>query len=287
MSSIINSKKEIIKYYDQTEFDYKLAWYNKENPALHFGYYEKEEGADSHYDALNHTNKVLAMKAGVTDGNKILDAGCGLGGSSFFLAKNFNVDVVGISLPARQIKNCEERAATLELKGTTKYVQADFTKTPFEDQTFDVIWACESVCHASQKIDFYQEAYRLLKPDGRLVVAEYLRSKRPLSNEDEKLLKNKWLNNWAIDDIDSGPEHQANLEQAGFKNISIQNVNENMGISLRNLHEKCTRSYPMEWLLRLFRIRSQVQHGNLVGSIHQYEAFKKEIWWYGIITATK
>lgn len=281
-----NDKKDIIAYYDQTEFDYKVAWYGKDNPALHFGFYDKEE-ADSHYDALSHTNKILAMNARVADGNRILDAGCGLGGSSIWLAQNFEVDVVGISLPARQIANCKQRADSLELKGTTDFVQADYTNTPFEDESFDVIWACESVCHASQKIDFYKEAYRLLKPGGRIVLAEYLRSERPLSKEDEILLKNKWLNNWAIDDIDSEEEHFAHLKSTGFNQINIQNVNDKVGVSLRNLNEKCRRSFPIEWVLKLLGIRSSVQHGNLVGSIHQYTAFKKGIWWYSVISATK
>ncbi len=282
----MNSKKEIIKYYDQTAYDYKLAWYKKDNPALHFGFYEKEK-AESHFDALNHTNKVLATKAKVVDGDRILDAGCGLGGSSFWLAQTFKVDVVGISLPAKQIKNCEERAASLDLKGSTKFIQADYTKTPFEDKSFDVVWACESVCHASPKIDFFREAFRLLKPGGRLVLADYMRSNRPLSETDEKLLRKKWLHNWAINDIDTGKEYDHNLAEAGFEDINIENVNRNMQVSLRNLHEKCTRSYPLELILRLLRIRTSVQHGNLVGSIHQYRAFQKGLWWYGMITANK
>lgn len=282
----MNSKKEIIKYYDQTAYDYKLAWYKKDNPALHFGFYEKEE-AENHYEALSHTNKVLAKRAGVTDGATILDAGCGLGGSSFWLAQNFNVQVTGISLPTKQIKSCQDRARTLELKGTTRFVQADYTQTPFADKSFDIVWACESVCHATQKIDFFNEAFRLLKPGGSLVIAEYIRAKRPLSTVDENLLKKKWLNNWAIDDIDTKNEHQNNLKKVGFDHIEIDNVNQNIQVSLRNLHEKCTRSYPLEMILRLLRIRSKVQHGNLVGSINQYEAFQKKLWWYGIITARK
>ncbi|MGK0388310.1 MAG: tocopherol O-methyltransferase [Maribacter sp.] len=281
-----NQKKDIISYYDQTEFDYKVAWYGKDNPALHFGFYDKEE-ADSHYDALSHTNKILAANALVKDGDKVLDAGCGLGGSTIWLARHFDVEAVGISLPARQIVSCKERAASMELKGKTDFVQADYTNTPFEDESFDVVWACESLCHAKNKVDFYKEAYRILKPGGRIVVAEYLRTERPLGEKDEILLKNKWLNNWAIDDIDTEKEHHGHLKSCGFQEINIQNFNDKVGTSLRNLHEKCTRSYPIERVLKFFGIRSAVQHGNLVGSIHQYTAFKKGIWWYSVISAKK
>lgn len=281
-----NDNNDIISYYDQTEFDYKVAWYGKDNPALHFGFYDKEE-ADSHYDALAYTNKILATNAKIKDGDKILDAGCGLGGSTMWLAQNYDVEAVGISLSERQIAACNERAKELGLKHKVDFIASDFTKTPFEDGTFDVVWACESVCHAFQKLDFYKEAYRILKPGGRIVVADYIRSARPLSEVDENLLKHKWLNNWAIDDLDTEEENYNHLKTSDFKEINIQNVNKMVGVSLRNLHEKCTRSYPIERVLKFFGIRSAVQHGNLVGSINQYKAFKKGIWWYCLISAEK
>jgi len=286
MANADNKLNEIIDYYDQTEFDYKLAWHKKENPALHFGYYEKG-AAESHYDALNQTNIVLARNASVKTGDRILDAGCGLGGSVFWLAQNFDVDVVGISLSEKQIQGCIERIKQFKLKGTVDFQAADFSNTSFPDQSFDVVWACESSCHAYHKIDFYKEAFRVLKPGGRLVVGDYIRSTRPLSEADEILLRNKWLANWAIDDLDTEEEHQDNLKQAGFDQIKIKNINDKVSVSLRNLHEKCTRSYPMERILNFFRIRSNVQHGNLVGSINQYKAFQKGLWWYTIISGEK
>jgi tocopherol O-methyltransferase len=285
MTMMKKDKKGIIAYYDQTEFDYKIAWYDKENPALHFGFYDEE--SNSHYAALAHTNKILAAKAKVKNGDRILDAGCGLGGSSLWLATHFEVEVVGISLPERQIADCKKRVSSMTLKGTTDFVQADYCDTSFADESFDVIWACESVCHAENKVDFYKEAYRLLKPGGRIILAEYLRTKRPLSEKDEILLKKKWLNNWAIEDLDTEEEHFNQMKSVGFKSIEIENFNDRVGVSLRNLHEKCKRSYPLEWVLKFFKIRSAVQHGNLVGSMRQYDAFQKGIWWYSVIAAEK
>lgn len=284
--SIPKDQEDIIDYYNQTAFDYQLAWYKKDNPALHFGFYDKEK-ADAHYEALAHTNQVLANAVSIKDGDKILDAGCGLGASAFWLASHFQVHVTGISLPPKQIQACQERAAVLGLQAQTDFKVASYLNTPFPDHSFDVIWACESVCHAPQKIEFYQEAFRVLKPGGRLIMAEYLRADRPLKPQEEILLKEKWLSNWAINDIDTSAEHLSNLGKAGFHEINIQNVNKQVRISLRNLHEKCSRSYPIEVVLKLLRIRSKVQHGNLVGSINQYRAFTKGLWWYALINAQK
>lgn len=276
----------IIDYYDQTTFDYQLAWYKKDNPALHFGFYDKEK-ADSHFKALAHTNQVLAEAASIKDGDQILDAGCGMGASAFWLAKHYEVHVTGISLPAKQIQACKQVAEQIGLNDKTTFVQADYTATPFPEQSFDVIWACESVCHALQKLDFYQEAFRLLKPGGRLVMAEYLRATRPLAPKEELLLRKKWLYNWAIQDIDTSDEHLANLKKAGFKAVDLKDVNNQVQVSLRNLHEKCTRSLPIETILKILKIRTKVQHGNLIGSINQYRAFQKGLWWYALISAQK
>ncbi len=281
-----NTKEDIVAYYDATQFDYKVVWYGKHIPSLHFGFYDKEK-ADNHFAALSNTNAYLAEQARIGDGDKVLDAGCGLGGSTIWLAQHFDADITGINITQGQVDQANKTIKDMEFKGKARFIQADYTQTPFEDQTFDVIWACESVCHAKHKIDFYKEAYRIMKPGGRIVLAEYLRLKRPLGTEDEVLLKNKWLNQWAIDDIDTEQEHYSNMEKAGFQNIRIDNVNDKVGASLRVLHEKTTRSYPIEWLLKTLGFRSKVAHGNLVGSINQYKAFKKGIWFYSVITGEK
>ena len=276
----------IADYYDQTALDYRLAWYDADNPAMHFGYYDRAH-ADTHYAALEHANAVLADAVGVADGQRILDAGCGVGGSAFWLAGRYEVEVLGVTLSAQQVAACEARAATLDLRGSTAFAEADFCAVPRPDAAFDVVWACESQCHAPDKRAFYREAYRLLRPGGRLVVADYVRRGRDLSPADETLLRDKWLAKWAIGDLDTAREHEGHLRDVGFARGEVRDVSAHVRISLRVLHEKCTRSYPLESVLRLLRIRSRVQHGNLTGAIHQYRAFERGLWRYVHVTAVK
>ncbi len=174
--------KAIIDYYDKTRFDYNVAWDSSEYPAVHFGFYD--ENADKHTDALQNTNQVLATLAQVKAGDRVLDAGCGRGGSCFWLAKNRKAKTVGITPVQSQIDECRQSAEEKGLQEQCKFELADFCNTPFEGEQFDVIWACESLCHAEKKADFYREAYRLLRPGGRIVIAEYMRRHRPLDSKD-------------------------------------------------------------------------------------------------------
>ncbi|MEM1321857.1 MAG: class I SAM-dependent methyltransferase [Bacteroidota bacterium] len=279
-----NRFKAIIDYYDKTRFDYNVAWDSSEFPAVHFGFYD--ENADKHSDALQNTNQVLANLARVKAGDYVLDAGCGRGGSCFWLAQNRRAKTIGITPVQSQIDECRQNAIDRKLEAQCQFELADYCHTPFKDEQFDVIWACESLCHADQKRDFYQEAFRLLRPGGRLVMAEYMRRHRPLSDDDERLLMS-WLNGWAIKDIDSRSEHLQHAQAVGFTAVDIQDVTSAVRTSLRNLHRNSTNWLWFSHLLRLLRLRTTTQHINQRASIHQYEALERGSWTYNTLTAQK
>lgn len=275
--------QDVIDYYDQTRYDYKVAWDDSPTPAVHFGFYDDE--ADKHTDALMNTNRVLADWIDIKAGETVLDAGCGKGGSSFWLAQNRQVKATGITPVQSQIDDCESQRVHLKLQEQTSFVLADYCATPFQDHSFDVVWACESLCHAKDKSAFYREAYRLLKPGGRLVIADYIRNTERQGADNKLLLS--WLNGWAIEDIDTESEHLSHAAQAGFSNVRLTNVTKNMQISLRNLHRNSTNWFWLSKLLKFVGIRSKIQHENMRASIRQYEALKKELWFYSVIAAEK
>lgn len=274
----------VIRYYEATRFDYWVAWMNKDNAAVHFGFYDSE--ATTHAEALLNTNRVLAARIGLQPGEKVLDAGCGQGGSSLWLALNYQASVTGITPVAHQVAQAQERAATLALTSPPQFLIGDYCKVPLPDSSFDVIWACESLCHAADKSAFYREASRLLRPGGRLIIAEYLRSGRALPPAGERLLR-KWLQAWAIPDLGTRQEHRQWALAAGFSTPYIQDATHYTWISHRNLFSIARRWLWIGVLLRLLRIRSGAAHQNHLGSIHQYRALKRGYWYYSIISAEK
>ena len=231
MSNLKNDK-EIQSYYNSTHFEYQLIWnWNlKTTPALHFGYYD--EKATKHAQAIFRINEVLADWAVIKEGTTVLDAGCGLGNSSLWLTQYRKAKVIGITLVESQVEIAYKMAKKQNIQGA-EFRTANYLNAPFEDASFEIVWAIESQCHTVDKSLFYKEAFRLLKPGGRLVIADSIRTSRQLNTHDETLLKNIF-NAWAVPDIDTLEEHEINAAKAGFVNFESKNVSKNMFVSYKN-----------------------------------------------------
>lgn len=275
----------IKKYYSDTQFEYRVIWNwkLKSTPALHFGYYD--EKATKHKDAIERANEVLAEFAGIKKGAKIVDAGCGLGQSSLWLAQHYNANVTGITLVPKQVETIRKFISKNNIKNVDFKV-ADYHHMPFEDNSVDIVWAVESLCHSPQKFLFYKEAFRILKPGGKVVIAENLRTKRPLETDKEALLKDIF-SAWAIPDLDTFEEHRSHALNAGFKNFNNKDVTKNMMISYRNLRNTCLQYAWLSNLLHKTRIISTVRHVNMLGSTKQLEAIEKNVFTYNHLVAEK
>jgi tocopherol O-methyltransferase len=272
------------RYYDETWLDYRVLWLNRRNLAFHFGYHD--EGTASHADALINTNRVLAARARVGAGSRVLDAGCGLGGSGFWLARNRGATVVGVALGHEQVARAHRLAHAQQLSARAGFLQADFTSTPFRSASFDVVWALESLCHAPEKAAFYREAARLLRPGGRLVVADFMLVRRSLDPRQTQRLR-EWLDGWAIPHLSTVEEHRRDAEKAGLGEATVEDFTTRARPSLRRLYRIARYTYPLAWTARRLGIRSAVQHGNVIGAVRQYQALRDGCWMYGVLCATK
>lgn len=274
---------DLRRYYDETWLDYRVLWLSRHDYAIHFGYWDA--GTRSHADSLNNLNAVLARHIGIQSGMRILDAGCGVGGSAIWLARSFDVDVVGITPVQSQVQRAQRFAQQQGVDHRVRFEQRDYTDTGFADAGFHVVWAMESVCHALDKRRFFEEARRLVVPGGRLGIAEYMRTRRPLPPAAEALLRS-WLSGWAIPDIATRDEHHDWAREAGFDQIAVTDLTDNVKPSLRRVYRIATVAWPAALLLRTLRLRSNAQHGNVRGARDQYRALKQGLWFYIIMTAT-
>lgn len=126
---------------------------------------------------LEFTNQLLKW-SGVTsfppnEHVRVLDVGCGIGGTSRTIARRFpQWTVTGVSISDEQVA----RATQLAMEQGVLNVDfrcCDAMKMPFPDNAFDVVWSCESAEHMPDKEAFIKECLRVLKPNGRFVLATW------------------------------------------------------------------------------------------------------------------
>src|SRR5215211_1732942 len=176
---------DIRSYYSNTSIDYWLAWLDGQNLSMHFGY--EDDSTTDHSASLTKAIEVLADIAEIGPGDRVLDAGCGIGGSSLWLATARETDVVGIALGVDQVDLARREAKRRGRTNKAQFAVADFRALPFSDRSFDVVWAQESLCHADDKAKFFEEAARVLVPTGRIVVSDFM-LRRPMANGENKRL---------------------------------------------------------------------------------------------------
>ena len=274
----------VVAYYESTWFDYRALWLNPTTRAIHFGWWG--DGAANHAESLLAMNRFMASRVGVGFGDRVLDAGCGVGGTAMWLAQERTAHVVGITPVPDQVDRARRYAAERVLGDRVRFEQGDYRETGFPDGSFDVVWAQESLCHVADKARFFAEAWRILRPGGRLVVAEYLRRSRPLATEDEGLLRT-WLSGWAIPDLGTPEEMERWALDSGFAEVEVDDVTWGVLRSLRRLYRITVGLYPVAALLHAVRVRDAAAHGNVVGARVQWLAVQRGLWAYGLIAARK
>lgn len=278
------SNREIELYYDLSKTHYEKFWDLRRSRSLHYGYWDAN--TKNFHEALLNINKILSEKAGVKKEDHVLDAGCGIGGSSLWLAKNIGCPVTGISLSAKQVKSANAFAVHESLQSLAVFEQKDFTATGYADESFDIVWAIESVCHAADKSTFITEAYRLLKKGGRLILADFF--KLPdLKGKDAKLIT-EWANGWAIDGFETLQNFTGHLGAAGFSEVQAEDATVHIIPSAKRLYRAWFPGVPGGFIYRLFNRKATVfGKKNIDTAYLQYKALKKGLWTYNIILAVK
>ena len=152
-------------------------------------------------------------------GSRVLDVGCGIGGSARILARDYGFHVLGISISPGQI----QRAQQLTPAGLNcQFAVMDALNLELPDQGFDAVWSVEAGPHMPDKQRYADELLRVLKPGGLLAVADWNRrdpAVRPL-NRLERWVMHQLLVQWAHPEFASIPGFRRNLEQSPYGGIN-------------------------------------------------------------------
>ena len=162
---------------------------------IHHGYFL--DPADSKEVAQARLIDLLIERSGLISESQVLDVGCGIGGTSRYLAKRMGCSVTGVTISGQQVKlarDLSEKEAgsgqgemgevgcTGMGNGSVRFLEldaekmGDFFNEPATKATFDCVWISEAMSHLPDKELFFRNASMLLNADGELVIADWFKA---------------------------------------------------------------------------------------------------------------
>ncbi len=216
--------QQIQEFYDASSNLWEGIW----GEHMHHGYYGKDGTLklDRRQAQIDLIEEVLKWSGDFTTNRPqdILDVGCGIGGSSLYLAEKFGARVTGITLSPVQANRAKERARAAGLQAKTDFQVANALNIPFPDNSFDLVWSLESGEHMPDKVKFLQECHRVLKPGGKLIFVTWCHRpttpETPLTAEEHKHLQDIYRV-YCLPYVISLPEYVEIVEQGGFKDLRV------------------------------------------------------------------
>ena len=169
------AQRAIRSHYDLATPFYRLLW----GPHIHHGLWSEEDAVRgvpeaSPRAAQEQLTDTLAALAEIDRGQRVLDVGCGMGGSAIRLARRHGCRVTGITLSGVQRRWAAAAAVLQGVGGAVAFQRADAETAAFDEAAFDVVWSIECTEHFFDKPAFFRRAGRWVRPGGRVAICAWL-----------------------------------------------------------------------------------------------------------------
>ena len=194
---------------------------------IHLGFYEKPRLKKDFRKAKIDFVHELVHWSGMNKlpkGSRVLDVGCGIGGSARILSNDYGFDVVGISISQEQIKRANELTNNHNF---CRFEVMNALDLKFPKGSFDGVWSVEAGPHIIDKQKFADEMLRVLRPGGVLAIADWNQrdsTKYPL-NFLERFIMNQLLIQWTHPEFSSIEGFTNNLLNSPYCGSAVESSN--------------------------------------------------------------
>jgi len=193
---------------------------------MHIGY--QDNGSGNNESASKLMERKIIREADIQDGQQILDAGCGMGTLVFEIASLYpNSRVHGIDLLDEHVSIANRYKTEFQ---NVSFSRQDYLDLALRDNSFDRIFFSESLVHAQDKRKLLSEAYRILKPGGKIIIADVFTLGK--LTEDDEVSLSHFNEKTGIPKFGSLDDIIRQLRNLGFQNILPQNITGNIASTI-------------------------------------------------------
>tara|TARA_Y100000994_G_scaffold248805_1_gene257708 strand:- start:3906 stop:4616 length:711 start_codon:yes stop_codon:yes gene_type:complete len=199
------------------------------------------------YDFLNHFlslgvdiiwRKKFIKSLGFTKDDKVLDVATGTGDVAFAIKRKYKSEIIGLDLSINMLDIAKQKSQKMDIKDIM-FIEGDAEKLPFDDNTFNKLVISYGLRNLGDCKKGLEEFYRVLKPNSKIGILEFLHPKSTLVSKLFKFYFNNILPRVAslfsnskayrylpesVENFMTPNELKILLEEVGFKNVSCNNL---------------------------------------------------------------
>jgi cyclopropane fatty-acyl-phospholipid synthase-like methyltransferase len=196
---------------------------------LNLGYWKEARSLD---EAARHLAALLARKTGFQHGDRVLDVGFGFADQDIQWANAYaGLGIDGLNVSPLQVRAARQRVEKAGLAGRIGLGVGDALAIPFPADTFDRVVALESAFHFRSRRQFFQEARRVLRPGGRIGLADFVDAPpgRP-RGLGQRLARCAGVLSWQIPNrnLVSREQYEKDMSDCGFRNVRVESIGEHV-----------------------------------------------------------
>lgn len=272
----------VIRYYEKLGSRLGYDWIM--GGSKHFGLYPEGVASISEREAQRLQQDRVYAELRCKSGDRVMDAGCGQGVVSTYLARQYGLRVSGVTVVPFEVGRARARARRLGVERQTDYSLQDYSSTDFADASFDGVYSTETLSHAYDMSRTLREFQRVLRPGGHVAFFEYSIAALDRFGRREREVLDVLIGEGAMKAL---PEFQpgrfrAHLLAAGFDDIAEQDLTRQMIPSLHRLKRLAT---PAVWVYRLFGIERRFL--NTWSAYEAWHLVQQGLLSYSVFTARK